>query len=130
MKMKVILPSKILVDIEVDKIIIEGEEGLMGILPNHIDVAVSVVSGILSYFHSGTEKFIAHGEGLMVKKGEELKISLRQAVKGEKLGTLKKILEDEIKSYSEVEKKSRSTVAMFVSSIIKKFREQQRFDNE
>ena len=126
MKLKVILPSKILLHTEVGKVIIEGEEGSRGILPNHIDVAVSITPGIMSYFESGSEKFIAHDEGMFIKQGDELRFSTRQAVKGNKLGELKKVLRDEIESLSEIEKKSRSAVTMLESNLIEKFREQKK----
>lgn len=126
MNLKLILPSKILIDTEVEKITIEGEEGSRGILQNHIDAAVSVVPSIMSYHEDGTEKFAAHDEGILVKQGSKLLFSTKQAVINNKLGRLKEILESEIKSLSKIEKNSKSAVAMLESNIIKKFREQQR----
>ena len=115
MRLKVSLPTKVLIDRDVTKVIAEAENGSFCILPRHIDFVAALVPGILSfektpYLNTGTaeEEFLAVDEGILVKRDIEVMVSTRKAVRGKNLGTLKQIVEEEFRNLDEREKKTRS----------------------
>jgi F-type H+-transporting ATPase subunit epsilon len=67
MKLKVLLPTEILVDQEVTKVIAEAENGSFCLLPRHIDFVAALPPGILIFESAeGHEEFIAVDEGTLV----------------------------------------------------------------
>ena len=96
MRLKILLPYKIMVDEEVTKIVAEAENGSFGILPRHIDFVTILVPGIL-FFESKEEEeeFIAIDEGVLVKQGDEVFVSTRNAIQEKDLSQLQKTVEQE-----------------------------------
>ncbi len=111
MRLKVLLPTKILVDQDVTKVIAEAENGFFCILPQHIDFVAALVPGILSFKSNNEEEFLAVDEGILVKCGKEVRVSTRKAIRSKNLGTLKQTVEDEFRILDEREKKTRSILA-------------------
>ncbi len=46
MRLKVLLPSQVLIDQEVSKIIAEAENGSFCLLPRHVDFSAALVPGL------------------------------------------------------------------------------------
>ena len=62
MRLKVILPSGVLLEQEVVKVIAEAQNGLFCLLPRHVDFLASLLPGILAATSpSGEETFLRHG---------------------------------------------------------------------
>ncbi|VVB52614.1 ATP synthase epsilon chain [uncultured archaeon] len=108
MRLKVSLPTRVLIDRDVTKVIAEAENGYFCILPRHIDFVAALVPGILSFKSDREEEFLAVDEGILVKRGNEVMVSTRKAVRGKNLGTLKQTVEEEFRTLDEQEKKTRS----------------------
>ncbi|MBD3308113.1 F0F1 ATP synthase subunit epsilon, partial [candidate division KSB3 bacterium] len=70
MKLRVLLPTRVLLDEEVTKVTAEAENGMFGILPRHVDFVTILVPGIVSFEIDGKEEFLAVDEGVLVKQGE------------------------------------------------------------
>jgi F-type H+-transporting ATPase subunit epsilon len=128
MRLKVLLPTRVLIDQDVTKVTAEAENGSFCILPQHIDFVAALVPGILSfektpYLNTGTDKenFLAVDEGILVKQGNEVMISIRKAVRGKNLGTLKQIVEEEFRILDEREKKTRSILAKLELDFARRF---------
>ncbi len=49
MRLRVLLPTQVLLDREVNKLTAEAEDGAFGMLPRHIDFVTMLVPGILTY---------------------------------------------------------------------------------
>lgn len=111
MKLKVLLPTKIIIDREVTKIIAEAENGSFCILPRHIDFVASLVPGILSFNSGDKEEFLAVDEGILVKWGSEVTVSTRNAVLSKNLGVLQQTVKEKFRILDEREKKTRSILA-------------------
>ncbi|MDY7015267.1 MAG: F0F1 ATP synthase subunit epsilon [Cyanobacteriota bacterium] len=112
MNLKILLPTKILLDREVTKITAEAANGSFGLLPEHIDFVAALVPGILSYeSDTGQETFLAVDEGILVKRGAEVFVSVRQAVGGTDLDSLQQTVEQAFKTLDERERKTRSAIA-------------------
>lgn len=131
MKLKLTAPSKILYEGKIQKCVVETVNGALGILPNFIDATVALDPGIFSFYDDNSKEiFFAIDKGLLVKQKDLLLIATRRAAKGENLGDIRNALEKEILELEEGEKKSRSASALVESSIVKKFKEQIKFENQ
>ena len=124
MKLKVILPTEVLVDEEVAKVIAEAQNGYFCLLPKHIDFVAGLVPGLLSFVTTqGREIFLAVDEGILVKCGQNVFVSSRHAVLGPDLGKLKQTVEETFKVLDEREKKTRSAMAKIEASFVRRFLE-------
>ena len=124
MRLKVLLPTEMLVDEEVTKITAEAADGSFCLLPRHIDFVTALVPGILT-FETPKEKehILAIDEGVLLKCGKEVIISTRQGIKGAALGDLKKDIEENFLVLDDREKKSRSAAARLEADLVRRFME-------
>jgi F-type H+-transporting ATPase subunit epsilon len=111
MRLKVLLPRKVLIDQEVTKVIAEAENGSFCLLPKHIDFVTALVPGILSFVSAKEEEFLAVDEGILVKCAGEVIVSTRKAVRSKDLGTLKRTVKREFRVLDERERKTRTILA-------------------
>ncbi len=126
MRLKVLIPTKILVDETAGKITAEAENGYFTLLPRHIDFVTALVPGLLSFVdEAGEEIFLAVDEGVLVKQGGVVLISARRAVRGGRLGELHKIVEEEFRNLDDHEKAVRSAVARIEAGFVRRFLEVQ-----
>lgn len=122
MNLKVLLPTEILVDEPVTKVVAEAENGSFGLLPNHIDFVTALVPGIMSFESpQGSEQFLAVDQGILVKQGPEVFISTRKAMQSADLEKLKHTVSDEFTVLDEQEKKSRTALANLESNFVQHF---------
>ena len=124
MKLKVLIPTEVLIDRLVTKVIAEAENGHFCLLPNHIDFVAALVPGILSFTSDkGSEVFVAVDEGIIVKSGKEVLVSTRNAIEGNDLETLKQTVAEQFQVLDEKEKLTRSALAQFEANMMRHFKE-------
>ncbi|CAG0976094.1 F-type H+-transporting ATPase subunit epsilon [Methanosarcinales archaeon] len=123
MRLKIMLPTRVLIDQDVTKVVAEAENGSFGILPKHIDFVTALVSGILSFEYDNKEEFLAVDEGILVKWGSDVFVSTRNAVRSKDLGRLKQTVKEEFRILDEREKKSRSVIARLEADFAKRILE-------
>lgn len=124
MNLKVALPTQILLDRKVEKIIAEGENGEFCLLPRHIDFVSSLVPGILSAVdEEGGEEFVAVDRGILVKAGDDVFVSTWRGACCADLGELEKTVAEKYRVLDDHEKKARSALARLEAGIVKKFNE-------
>jgi F-type H+-transporting ATPase subunit epsilon len=124
MNLKILLPSKVLIEEKVIKVIAEAQNGYFCLLPRHIDFVTTLVPGILSYqSEKGEEIFLAVDEGVLIKFGQEVLVSTRNAIRSPDLDQLKRTVEKEFKTLDEHEKVARSAVAKIEANFIRRFLE-------
>jgi F-type H+-transporting ATPase subunit epsilon len=123
MRLTVLLPTEILVDEEVAKVVAEAQNGSFCLLPRHIDFVAALVPGLLSFVKTtdGAEEFLAVDEGLLVKCGTQVLVSTRQAVRGEELGLLRETVEKTFKVLTDQEKRTRTALANLEANFIRRF---------
>lgn len=90
MTLKLLLPTGVFVDtIEVTRIVAENHEGSFELLPHRLDCVASLVPGIFIYDpKAGKTVYLAVDNGVLVKAGPEVLVSVRRAVAGPDLGHL------------------------------------------
>jgi F-type H+-transporting ATPase subunit epsilon len=112
MRLKILLPSHIFLDEEIQKVVAEAENGHFCLLPRHADFAAALVPGILSYISAQREEsFVAVDEGVLVKCGSEVLVSTHNAVTGQRLGELRQTVDEVFRRLDEQEKKTRTALA-------------------
>ena len=122
MKLKVLLPTHVLLDEEVVKVIAEAENGSFCLLPRHIDFAATLVPGLFCFVTSqGIEQFLAVDEGILIKCGAEVMVSTRNAVIGPDLGMLKQTIQKQFLELEDREKMSRSALAKLEANFVRRF---------
>jgi F-type H+-transporting ATPase subunit epsilon len=118
MHLKILLPFQVFEDIQnVKRIVMETSEGAFGLLPQRLDCVAALVPGIFMY-ETEREHYIAIDEGIMIKAGEEISVSVRNAIRGASLEELNQSVEKEFKRLDESEKEIRSSMAKMESGFI------------
>lgn len=119
MSLRILLPFKIFAEAKnVSRIVIETSEGSYGFLPQRLDCVAALVPGILMYETDSKVNYIAVDEGLVVKAGTKVLVSVRNAIGGADLGKLHESVEKDFKSLDESEKNIRSVSAKLESNFI------------
>jgi len=126
-KLKVILPTRIMIDEKVSKIIAEAQNGSFCLRPRHIDFVAALVPGLFSFVNQeGRETFLALDEGVLVKCGRLVRVSTRRAVSGTDLGTLNRLVREEFLVLDEREKTVRAAISKIEADFIRSFLEIQK----
>jgi F-type H+-transporting ATPase subunit epsilon len=123
MELMVLLPYKVFAHITgVKQIVAETDAGSFGILPHRLDCTATMVPGILAYEKEpGGKEYLAVDEGILVKAGTIVYVSVRNAIGGAPLGQLKSMVEKELKQMNETETDMRSVMAKLEGGFIRKF---------
>lgn len=122
MLLKILLPAEIMMVQEVKKIVAEAENGSFCLMPNHIDFVATLAPGIFSFVPTeGGQELLAMDVGTLVKKGSDVLVSTRNAVKAAELGKLKQVVVEQYDALDEREKLVRSAAAKLEASLIRRF---------
>lgn len=123
MHLKILLPYKVFADIKnVKRIIVETTAGSYGILPRRLDCTAALITGILVYeTENAGEKYIAVNEGILIKAGDEVLVSVRNAVGNAPLGQLRAVVEKEMMALDELEIDARSVMAKLETGFLRSF---------
>jgi F-type H+-transporting ATPase subunit epsilon len=125
MHLKILLPFKVFADKRnVLRIVAVTHEGSFGILPQRLDCVATLSAGILVFETAADgEVYIAVDEGVLVKTGSDVLVSVRSAIGGMSLGKLRAAVEEEFMHLDEQEQKVRSVLAKMESGFIRRLAE-------
>ena len=125
MSLKVLLPFQIFADkTGVSRIVAETREGSFGLLPHRLDCVAALAPGILIYqLGAQAEVYMAVDEGVLVKTGLDVLISVRNAIGGTNLGQLHAAVEREFLHLNEREQSVRSVMAKMEGDFISRLAE-------
>ncbi|MBN3896058.1 MAG: F0F1 ATP synthase subunit epsilon [Nostoc sp. NOS(2021)] len=122
MRLKVVLPTKILIETGAIKVIAEAENGIFCLLPRHIDFVTTLIPSLLSFVSAqGQEQFLAIDQGILIKHGDQVTVATQYAVSGGDLGMLRKTVEEQFRLIDEREKTARSVLAKLEVNTIRHF---------
>jgi F-type H+-transporting ATPase subunit epsilon len=122
MNLRVLLPFQVFADKGgVSRIVAETRAGSLGLLPRRLDCVAALTPGILTY-ETGAEGevYVAVDEGVLVKTGPDVLVSVRQAIGGTDLGQLREAVEQEFLTLNEHEQSVRSVLAKMESDFIRR----------
>ena len=125
MNLKVLLPFHVFTEkTGVTRIVAETREGSFGILPHRLDCVAALAPGILIYEDEAEgEVYVAVDEGVLIKTGSEVLVSVRNAIAGTDLRQLREAVEREFLNLNEREQTVRSVLAKMESGFIRRFAE-------
>jgi F-type H+-transporting ATPase subunit epsilon len=125
MHLKILLPFGIFAEkTGVSRIVAETREGSFGLLPHRLDCVAALAPGILTYQNEGEgEVYAAVDEGVLVKTGMDVLVSVRNAIGGTDLGQLHALVEKQFLNLDEREQSVRSVMAKMESDFISRLAE-------
>ena len=123
MHLKILLPFQVFAELTgVARIVAETREGSFGLLPHRLDCVAALVPGILIYqTESGDEVLVAVDEGVLVKTGADVLVSVRRAIRGTDLGQLHTAVEREFLTLDENEQSVRTAVAKLETGFLRRY---------
>ena len=124
MNCMILLPAEVFFDREVAKVVAEAGNGSFCLLPRHVDFVAALVPGLLRIFAAdGTEEFYAVDEGILVKRGDGITVSTRNAVHVPDLGQARRVVEEKFKTLDDREKSARTAAAKLEADLVRRFME-------
>lgn len=122
MNLNILLPFEIFAKkTGVSRIIAETGEGSFGLLPHRLDCVLALTPGILTYqTESDGEVYIAVDNGVLVKAGIDVNVSVRRALLGADLGKLRDSVEREFTALDEGEQSLRSVMAKLEAGFLQR----------
>ena len=122
MNLRVLLPFQVFAEkTGVTRIVAETREGSFGLLPHRLDCVASLAPGILIYeSEADGEVYVAVDEGVLIKTGLDVLVSVRNAIAGTDLGKLRDSVEREFLNLDEREQNVRSVLAKMESGFIRR----------
>jgi F-type H+-transporting ATPase subunit epsilon len=123
MHLKVLLPFGIFADkTGVSRIVAQTREGSFGLLPHRLDCVAALAPGILIYeTEAQGEVYVAVDEGVLVKTGPDVLVSVRRALEGTDLAQLRDAVEQEFLTLDEHEQGVRSVMAKLETGFLRRF---------
>lgn len=123
MTLEILLPFEVFAnETGVTSIVVETAQGSFGLLPQRLDCVAALVPGILSFEATGQgEVFLAVDEGVLVKTGGAVVISVRRALRGKDLARLRDAVEQEFRTLDAQEEEVRSALARLETSFVRRF---------
>lgn len=121
MHLKILLPFQIFADqTNVVKIVAQTPDGSFGILPQRLDCVMALIPGVLNYVTAtGENVYLAVDQGVLVKTGDQILVSVRHAIGGADLGRLHDAVQREFLTLDAQEKDRRSVIAKLESGLIR-----------
>jgi F-type H+-transporting ATPase subunit epsilon len=123
MHLKVLLPFAVFIDeAAVSRIVADTADGSFGLLAHRLDCAAALVPGILVYqTTTGDEVCLAVDEGVLVKAGQDVFVSVRRALRGKDLGQLRDAVEQQFVTQDAKDRSLRSAMAQLESGFLRRF---------
>jgi F-type H+-transporting ATPase subunit epsilon len=123
MTLEVLLPFEVFATEQaVTRIVVETTDGSFGLLPRRLDCVAALVPGILVFERQGSgEAYLALDEGVLVKTGAKVVISVRRALRGTDLTRLRDAVEREFLSLDAQEAEIRAAMARMETGFLRRF---------
>jgi F-type H+-transporting ATPase subunit epsilon len=123
MNLKVLLPFQVFAEkTGVSRIVAETHDGSFGLLPHRLDCVAALAPGILTYeTELDGEVFVAVDEGVLVKTGPDVLVSVRRALGGKDLGQLRDAVKKEFLTLDEHEQSVRTVMAKLETGFLRQF---------
>lgn len=120
MQFKVHTPTGTVLDLPIKKVDLEGLDGFWTLLPKHADFVNTLTAGIVTYTTENDKTlYIACNRGVVVKKGQEVRISTPLAILDDRLDRLTQTIAVDFKQMEEERKEVNTTMAKLEIGLIK-----------
>jgi F-type H+-transporting ATPase subunit epsilon len=125
MHLRILLPYEIFADkTGVLRVVAETTDGSYGFLEHRLDCVAALTPGILAYEtkEEGTV-YLAVDEGVLVKTGPDVLVSVRQAIAGKDLQHLHEAVQKEFLTFDKQEMSVRDAVKKMEAGFVGRFAE-------
>jgi len=127
MRLRILLPTRVLVDEPALKVVAEARNGSFCLLPRHVNFVAALVPGILTYVGgAGEERFVAVDEGTLVKRGRDVLVSVMNAMTGEGLDELRAAVDEHFRALGEEERLARTALSRLEAGALRRLFELER----
>jgi F-type H+-transporting ATPase subunit epsilon len=129
MNLKILLPFGVFAEkSDVLRVVADTTDGSYGLLPQRLDCVASLVPGILTYeTKDRATVYVGIDQGVLVKTGAQVTVSVRRAIGGSDLGQIKEAVERDFLKLDEQERNVRTAVAKMESGLMGRLAE---FEND
>ncbi|MEJ1963447.1 MAG: F0F1 ATP synthase subunit epsilon [Gammaproteobacteria bacterium] len=123
MTLEVLLPFQVfLVKTGVTRIVATTRDGSFGLLPRRLDCVAALVPGILTYeTESEGEVFLAVDEGVLVKTGQKVLVSVRRVAGETDLTQMRMAVERDFLTLDDQQQSVRSVMAKLETGFLRRF---------
>lgn len=103
--LKIYSPTEMFFDENIKKLTFQGKEGVLTILPNHIDYVSSFSTNVVNVVDKNDKEiFIALSNGVLVKYADKLRLTAYKVIIGNDLKELRDKIKEVSKNEGELEK--------------------------
>jgi F-type H+-transporting ATPase subunit epsilon len=129
MNLRILLPFGVFAEkSDVMRVVADTTDGSFGLLPQRLDCVAALVPGILTYeAKDGVTVYVGIDQGVLVKTGAQVTVSVRRAMGGPDLGQLKDAVERDFLKLDEQERNVRAAVAKMETGLMGRLAE---FEND
>ena len=123
MQLKILLPFKVFTERQHVRRIVAGTlNGSFGILPQRLDCVAPLTPGIFTFeTEQGPEENIAIDHGVLIKFGSSVFVSVRNAIGGADLGSLRDTVQREFLGLEDREQASRAVSTKLENGFVRRF---------
>jgi F-type H+-transporting ATPase subunit epsilon len=120
MNLKILLPFEVFADeTQVSRIVADTGAGSLELLEHRLDCGAALVPGIFVYqTPAGGPVYLAVDEGVMVKQGPNVMVSVRQAVGGKDLSQLHDAVQRQFLKLDREQREVRDAIAKLEGGLI------------
>jgi len=125
MHLKILMPFRVFAEKEdVKRIVVQTRQGSLGLLPHRLDCVAALAPGILIWESEAEgEVYAAVDEGVLVKAGMDVLVSVRNAMGGTDLGKLREAVEREFLNLNAQERSVRAALAKLEGGLVRRLAE-------
>jgi F-type H+-transporting ATPase subunit epsilon len=127
MRLRILLPTRVLLDEKAVKVIADAENGSFCLLPRHVDFVAALPPGVLTFETPESEEvFVGLAEATLIKCGGEVEVATFNGVRGTDLSRLRQHVEGDFLRLSEREASARSALDRLEAGVVRRFMDLQR----
>jgi F-type H+-transporting ATPase subunit epsilon len=125
MNLKILLPFGVFAErADVLRVVADTTDGSYCLLPHRLDCVAALVPGILTYeAKDGVTVYVGIDQGVLVKAGTQITVSVRRAIGGSNLEQLKDAVARDFLKLDEQERNVRNAVAKMESGLVERLAE-------
>jgi F-type H+-transporting ATPase subunit epsilon len=122
MHLTVLLPFQIFAsESAVARIVVETRQGSFGLLPRRLDCVAALTPGILIFATAAAgDVYLAVDEGVLVKSGRNVLVSVRRAIGGADLDQLRSAVEEEFLALDDLAQNVRAVMAKLETGFLRR----------
>lgn len=121
MNLLLTVPTEVLLDEPVVKVVAESEAGSFCLLPRHLDLATVVVPGLLTAVRpDGGELVVAVDHGVLVKVGGDVRVACQRAFVASDADDAARAVRERFRLTSEREKHARAVLARLEGDVVRR----------